>query len=133
MTDPSQEVAADLARAADMLAPWAGAGTTQRNTLPSTQKVPADPRQHALRPPGRHSLVDAHVGRGAGAACGQGFKDDRGVQPREARPSDICLNVQPPEAQLRCLPHRVHREQLLWRKGQGHRRGTHRRASLPGA
>lgn len=61
----------------------------------------------------RSVLVDADVGRGARTASGQSLKDDGRVESREARSSNVRLNVDPTETQLGSSPHRLHREELL--------------------
>lgn len=61
-------------------------------------------------------LVDTDVSCGADASRGQGLKDDRCVQPRKTRSSNIRLNIDPTKPQLGCLSHRLYWKHFLERK-----------------
>lgn len=59
-------------------------GSEKINLLPVHRKLPSQPSETSLCFSGRHSLVDADVGGGAGAARRQAFKDDRGIEPGQS-------------------------------------------------
>lgn len=57
--------------------------------------------------------MDTDVSCGADTSSGQGLKDDWRVQPRQARSSDIRLNIDPTKPQLGCLSHRLYWKDFL--------------------
>lgn len=57
--------------------------------------------------------MDADVRRGADTSCGQGLKDNRGVQAGETRTTHVRMDVDSSEAQLGRLLHHIYRKDFL--------------------
>ena len=62
--------------------------------------------------PGRH-VVDRDIGRGRGAALRQLLENQGGIETAERRATDIFFHIYTAEAQRRCFPQRIDRENLI--------------------